>query len=80
MTSYDLIANSCVYHIDNCKVVTGTVCSQCLDGYVLGSDEKCTAYDPFFNLDPNCRLYDSSVFNKCLTCSGGFFINSQGKC
>jgi len=74
------VNNTCIYHIDNCKTILGKVCQQCVDGYVLGPDGKCTGYDPFANFDPNCRLYDNSVFTKCLTCSGGFFINSNGKC
>jgi hypothetical protein len=76
---FNLVNNTCVFMIDNCLKVTGTVCEKCNEGYVLGSDGKCSA-DPFAGLDPNCRLYDLATFNKCLACSAGFFLNTLQKC
>lgn len=79
-TAYDLTSNNCVYHIDNCLAVEGTVCSKCATGYVVGSTGLCVVSDPFAGLDLNCRLYDLATFNKCLACSGGFFLNANSRC
>ncbi len=50
------------------------ICTQCADGFMLSVNGQCSP-DPFFGLDLNCRLYDKATFNKCLECSGGFFLN-----
>ena len=76
---FTLANNACLFRIDNCLKVTGTVCEKCNTGFVVASDGKCVD-DPFAGLDLNCRLYDSATFNKCLACSGGFFLNTLGKC
>jgi hypothetical protein len=76
---FTLARNTCTFRISNCLKVTGTVCEQCREGFVVGSNGQCVA-DPFAGLDLNCRLYDQATFNKCLVCSGGFFLNTLGKC
>lgn len=69
-TGYQLVSNSCVYIIDHCKVVTGTVCSQCNIDYEKTVDGKCS-YIP--------RISDciSQVDYTCSGCAAGYQLVSN---
>ena len=68
--------------ITNCKVYSSaTTCSQCQPGYLNNNFISCTLGSIFSpNFDANCAdsVNDNSLI--CLSCQGGKYFDSNGRC
>lgn len=66
--------NPCVSVIAGCLNGTKTVCYECLSGFYLTSDRKCSSTETNYE----CSKTDQN--GQCLRCSSGNVFNTNGEC